>query len=113
MPRSMVVRLPVSMISSSTCFCTLATETAFKLLKGERSIIVWHDYGLDPETIRWDVMGAILDGVPAEKRKHIYHISNTLCAVYLPDDFATHKLVPYETPQKYFEIEIKTHNTDN
>ena len=86
------------------------TETAFKLLKGERSIIVWHDYGLDPETIRWDVMGAILDGAPDDKRNHIYHISNTLCAVYLPDDFPTHKLVPYETPHKYFEINIKTHN---
>ena len=85
------------------------TETAFKLLRGERSIIVWHDYALDPETIRWDVMGAILDGAPAEKRKHIYHVSNTLCAVYLPEDFATHKLVPYETPKKYFEIDIKTH----
>lgn len=86
------------------------TETAFKLLKGERSVIVWHDYGLDPETIRWDVMCAILDGAPAEKRKNIYHISNTLCAVYLPDDFTSHKLVPYETPKKYFEIDIKTHN---
>ena len=86
------------------------TETAFKLLKNERSIIVWHDYGLDPETIRWDVLAAILDGAPAEKRKHIYHVSNTLCAVYLPDDFPTHNLVPYETPHKYFEIDIKTHN---
>ena len=38
------------------------TETAFKLLKDNRSIIVWHDYGLDPETIRWDVLAAILDG---------------------------------------------------
>ena len=84
------------------------TETAFGLLKSDRSIIVWHDYGLDPETIRWDVMGAILDGTPEGKRKHIYHVSNTLCAVYLPDDFATHQLVPYEKPQKYFEISIKT-----
>ena len=89
------------------------TETAFKLLKGDCSIIVWHDYGLDPETIRWDVMGAILDGTPAEKRKHIYHVSNTLCAVYLPDDFTTHKLVPYETPKKYFEIDIKTITINN
>ncbi|MBQ2489988.1 MAG: class I SAM-dependent methyltransferase [Bacteroidales bacterium] len=85
------------------------TETAFRLLRDGRSIIVWHDYGLDPETIRWDVMGAILDGTPAEKRKHIYHISNTLCAAYLPEDFDTHPLVPYETPHKYFEINIKTH----
>ena len=88
------------------------TETAFKLLKGERSIIVWHDYSLDPETIRWDVMGAILDGASAEKRKHIYHVSNTLCAVYLPEDLPTHKLVPYETPHKYFEINIKTHKIE-
>lgn len=88
------------------------TETGFKLLKNDRSIIVWHDYALDPETIRWDVMGAILDGAPADKRKHIYHISNTLCAVYLPEDFSTHKLVPYETPRKYFKIEIKTQKTE-
>ena len=88
------------------------TETGFKLLKNERSIIVWHDYALDPETIRWDVMAAILDGAPAEKHKHIYHVSNTLCAVYLPDDFPTHKLVPYETPHKYFEIDIKTHRIE-
>ena len=88
------------------------TETAFKLLKGERSIIVWHDYGLDPETIRWDVMGAILDGTPAEKRKRIYHVSNTLCAVYLSEDLPTHKLTPYEKPKKYFEIEIKTHSIE-
>ncbi len=88
------------------------TETAFKLLKNDHSIIVWHDYALDPETIRWDVMAAILDGAPAEKCNHIYHISNTLCAVYLPEDFPTHKLVPYEKPHKYFEIDIKTHRIE-
>lgn len=86
------------------------TETAFKLLNNDKSIIVWHDYCLDPETIRWDVLVAILDGTPYEKRKHIYHVSNTLCAVYIPEDLPTHKLVPYETPQKYFIIDIKTHN---
>lgn len=85
------------------------TETAFKLLKNGHSIVVWHDYGLDPETIRWDVLSAILDGTPSEKRENLYHISNTLCAVYLPERFPTHKLVPYETPHKYFEINIKTH----
>ena len=30
MPRSMVVRLPVSIISSSTCFCTLATTSSIR-----------------------------------------------------------------------------------
>ena len=88
------------------------TETAFNLLKGEQGIVVWHDYGLDPETIRWDVMGAILDGAPAEKRKHIYHVSNTLCAVYLPEDLPAHTLILYEKPKKYFEIVIKTHTIE-
>ena len=86
------------------------TQTAFKLLKNDNSIIVWHDYALDTETIRWNVLSAILDGVPAEKREHIYHISNTLCAVYLPESFKTKKLVPYETPTKYFEVNIHTHS---
>ena len=85
------------------------TETAFKLLKDGNSIIVWHDYALDPETIRWNVLSAILDGAPSEKRNHLYHISNTLCAVYLPESLETKKLVPYEKPLKYFEIDIKTH----
>ena len=85
------------------------TETAFKLLRGDLSIIVWHDYAADPETIRWDVLGAILDGAPAEKRKHLYHVSNTLCAVYLPEDMPFKTMVPYETPKKYFEVVIKTH----
>lgn len=84
------------------------TETAFRLLRNDNSIIVWHDYALDPETIRFDVMAAILDGTPADKRKHIYHISNTLCAVYLPEDLPTKKLTPYEEPQKYFKIDIQS-----
>lgn len=86
------------------------TQTAFRLLKDDKSIIVWHDYALDPETIRWNVLSAILDGAPAEKRGHIYHISNTLCAVYLPGSFETKKLVPYETPAKYFEVNIHAHS---
>ena len=84
------------------------TETAFRLLRDDNSIIVWHDYALDPETIRWDVMAAILDGTPADKRDHIYHISNTLCAVYLPENLPTKKLVPYEKPDKYFKIDIQS-----
>ena len=85
------------------------TETAFQLLKDDRSVIVWHDYAFDPETIRWNVFSAILDGTPADKRKHLYHISNTLCAVYIPEDLATSTLIPYDTPQKYFDVTIESH----
>lgn len=84
------------------------TETAFNLIKGRSSVIVWHDYALDPETIRWNVMEAILDGAPKDKRGNIYHVSNTLCAVYLPEKRNSEVLVPFEKPQKFFEITIKT-----
>lgn len=60
------------------------TETAFDLLKDDKSVIVWHDYGNGTETVRWEVLLGILDGTPADKRKHLYSVNNTLCAVYYP-----------------------------
>lgn len=58
------------------------TENVYKLLKNENSVIVWHDYGFDPVTPRHSVISAILDGMPADTHKHIYHVSNTMCAIY-------------------------------
>ena len=83
------------------------TKTAFDLIKDENSIIVWHDYALEPETVRWSVMAGILDACPVEKRNNIYHISNTLCAVYINDDLKTSFLKINEKPEKYFEINIR------
>lgn len=82
------------------------TKTAFKLRRNEQSIIVWHDYALDTETIRWSVLSGILEGCPEECRKNLYHVSNTLCAVYLPFDVASHDLVPFEKPKRYFDVNI-------
>ncbi|MGZ3920604.1 MAG: class I SAM-dependent methyltransferase [Bacteroidia bacterium] len=60
------------------------TRVAFDLLKDDKSVIVWHDYGNGTETVRWEVLQGILDGTPADKRKHLYSVNNTLCAVYYP-----------------------------
>ncbi|OQA01079.1 MAG: hypothetical protein BWY70_00502 [Bacteroidetes bacterium ADurb.Bin408] len=85
------------------------TETAFKLIKNDSSIIVWHDYALTPESIRWDVMLGILDGCPREKKKNIYHISNTLCAVYLKDNFVVNFMKPYAQNIKPFTVTVEMH----
>src|SRR5436853_7172830 len=45
------------------------TAKMFELLKDERSIIVWHDYGNTPEDIRWDVLHGILEATPEKYRK--------------------------------------------
>ena len=84
------------------------TETAFKLLRDDHSAIVWHDYGYDPETIRWSVLSAIWEGTPEEKRSRLYHVANTMCAVYLPGDFRPGKLIPHATPDHFYEVKLKS-----
>ena len=83
------------------------TQSAFELLRDDNSVIVWHDYGFDPETIRWSVLAAIWEGTPEEKRPHLYHVANTMCAVYLPGDFRTEKLVPHALPDHFYEVTLK------
>jgi hypothetical protein len=58
------------------------TENAFKCLK-KGGAIVWHDYAYSPEDVRFDVMAAIYDGTPKEVRNQLYHVSNSMCAIYL------------------------------
>jgi predicted O-methyltransferase YrrM len=83
----------------------------FKVLKPDAGIIVWHDYARNPEQVRWSVLAGMLGGLPAEMHKHLYHVSNTMCAVYLPKlstDIARRTLKPNEKPVKYFEVRLKT-----
>lgn len=84
------------------------TQTAFQLLKDEKSVIVWHDYAYDPETVRWSVLSAIWEGTPEEKRPFLYHVANTLCAVYIPEHFQAETLVPFETVKHCFEVKIRS-----
>jgi len=58
------------------------TLKVFKHLIHNDSIVVWHDYAYNPEKVRYEVMAAILDGCPAEFHKNLYHVDNTMCAVY-------------------------------
>lgn len=84
------------------------TKSAFTLLKGKESVIVWHDYLNHSNEIRWEVLNGILSGTPhSEARKNIYHVSNTLCAIYYP--FPIQSKVVEETliPDKVFEINLK------
>lgn len=86
------------------------TKNVLKLLKDENSIIVWHDYGHSYETIRWEILDAILEGIPAEKHKNLYKVSNTLCAIYTEQKFpASFKEFP-EIPKKVFTVNLQKTN---
>ena len=84
------------------------TQNAFELLRDEKSVIVWHDYGYDPETIRWSVLSAIWEGTPEEKRQNLYQVANTMCAIYIPETFPTEKLTPHIKPKHYYEVSLRS-----
>lgn len=82
------------------------TEKVFSLLNDENSIIVWHDYGYNPEHPRHSVIAAIWDGLPVEDHKYLYHVSNTMCAIYTKKKLNA-KLINFPvSPDKTFEINI-------
>jgi predicted O-methyltransferase YrrM len=84
------------------------TANCFALLKDENSIIVWHDYGTNPNDIRWDVFRGILDGTPLEQQKYLYRVSNSLCAIYTKQKIAGEHLPTNPFPKKRFSISIKS-----
>ena len=82
------------------------TKIAFKLLKDEKSVIVWHDYANTPTEIRWDVLKGIYDGTPESSRNKLYSVSNTLCAVYTKEKLPTIDSSKI-TPTKKFEVKVE------
>jgi hypothetical protein len=85
---------------------TADTENVFNVLRDDRSVIVWHDYGWSPERVRPAVLAGILDGCPPEAIEHVYHVSNTLCAIYIRGDFNTRRLRFPQTPNKVFRAVV-------
>lgn len=84
------------------------TENVFKHLLHENSIVVWHDYGYNPEKLRPQVMAAILDGVPEGFRNNLYHVSNSMCAIFMRGDFKTRTFTAPQTPDKVFKINLES-----
>ena len=82
------------------------TENCFALLKDSKSVMVWHDYGYSTETIRWEVLRGIFDGLPAHEHKHLYSVSNTLCAIYYPYPVTAFPPEYPQTPRDNFSINI-------
>jgi predicted O-methyltransferase YrrM len=84
------------------------TENVFKHLLHENSIVVWHDAAYTPEKLRPEVIYGILQGTPSALHHHIYHISNTQCAVYLPQgQWETFILNPPHKPDFAFEVGLR------
>jgi predicted O-methyltransferase YrrM len=83
------------------------TRQVFSHLMHENSMVVWHDYARNPETVRYEVLAGILQGCPQSVHRHIFHIAHTLCAVYLPDRTGgEHLNIPVE-PSGSFKVDLR------
>lgn len=85
------------------------TSKVYDLLKDENSIIVWHDYGYNPEVTRHSVMAAIMDGLPSEAHQYLYHVSNTICAIYTKRKIEASIQNSPVKPDKVFKVEFQTY----
>ncbi len=84
------------------------TKKVFQLRKNNNSVIVWHDYGFHTENTRYTTLKAILDGVPKDKHKNLFHVSNTMCAVYMERIDLPIKFTNFPSyPDKRFSLKIK------
>lgn len=82
------------------------TANAYSLLRDDNSMIVWHDYGLSYENINWPVLHGILDGIPKADHKHLYRVSNTICAIYTKQEIKAN-YPEISLPNKVFTVSIK------
>ena len=82
------------------------TQKVFKHLVHEQSIVVWHDYARNPETIRYEVLAGILEGCPESVHRHLFHVAHTLCAVYIPGMTGGAKLDPPVRPDGKFKMKL-------
>lgn len=83
------------------------TQNTFASLIHENSIVVWHDYAYNPETVRNQVLSGILDGTPKEKHKYLYHVEGSICAIYFPKKITGKKLKLHVVPDVFYKINIE------
>lgn len=83
------------------------TAKVFEHLVHDHTIVVWHDYAYNPEQIRYEVFEGILDGVPKEKHHQLYHVANTMCAIYSKEYFKTQRFDSPKEPDVIFEVKLE------
>jgi predicted O-methyltransferase YrrM len=82
------------------------TEKVFRHLLHDRSIVVWHDYAFNPEKIRFEVLAGILDGCPEKYHSRIFHVANTMCAIFVNQPLDSSSFITPQIPKGAFELKI-------
>jgi len=84
------------------------TQKVFENLLHDNSIVIWHDYGLNPATPRYETIAGILDAIPENMHKNLYHVSNTLSAIFINKTFSAKQLPSVPMPNKKFRVTLES-----
>jgi predicted O-methyltransferase YrrM len=84
------------------------TQTALRLRKSEKSILVWHDAKSDGEYPRYEVLLGIYRALPKDLHQNVYLVKHALCAVYLPDGADAAHLQLNALPTRQFELGLSS-----
>ncbi len=87
------------------------TQKVFRHLVHKNSVVVWHDYAKNPETIRHEVLAGILDGLPGHLHGNLYHVANTLSAVHINRPLNSSSLVKHASPANIFTVKINCYKS--
>ncbi|MBN2813020.1 MAG: class I SAM-dependent methyltransferase [Bacteroidales bacterium] len=82
------------------------TKQVLQHLCHPHTVVVWHDYGYNPEKLRFEIMAAILDACPPALHPFLYHVENTNCAILIREKFATSAFEKYKHPGHYFSVQL-------
>jgi len=83
------------------------TKNMLDFLCHDNTVIVWHDYAYNPESIRYETLAAILDACPKELHHFLYHVKNTNCALLYRQALPSGRFKKYAIPDYCFSINIK------
>ena len=87
------------------------TQRVFRDLIHENTIVVWHDYAHDPEHPRFEVLAGILDGLPHDLHQYLYHVENTLCAIFIRRKLPVTIMEYPSTVNNLFKINFEINKT--
>lgn len=88
------------------------TIQVFRHLVHEKSIVVWHDYGVNPEQVRFEVLAGILDGLDPGYHPYLYHVAHTKSAIYLNTKIKATILDAPVRPEGYYTVTVKYKSLD-
>jgi len=89
------------------------TVKAVKHLIHENSIVVWHDYAVEPGKIRHEVLAGILDGLPPELHPFLYYVAHTKSAILIKEKLPVLANPDLTKPQGFFNVSLSYKEIDN